>query len=344
MRKLKKTSEEQKISGVDYQERLREFQSSTQKGVFDWSQKREAEDENDDLISQLMKTDTRIASKMNTRLQPDMIAYERKKPITDGDKHSSIVSIVDFHPDQNLMLTGGLDKKLRFYKVDPTEKIHSFFLKDLPIYTGGFILGGSEVLLSGNRKHFYSFDVEKQTASKITNIFGHPDEIDLRGLIFDSDSDYLGFTSKAKSELMVLSAKSKQLLFDLKHTSGKIVGGGFLNDHEMFTLTQPGEIWHWDLRKREVLSKTADLGNFKATCMTVSKCGKYMATGSYSGSVNIYDARGFTSESKPMKSLENLTTSISMLKFNPTSEILAFGTKWGKNGFRMAHVPSCQVY
>ena len=40
----------------------------------------------------------------------------------------------------------------------------------------------------------------------------------------------------------------------------------------------------------------------------------------------------------------NLTTAITDLKFNHSSELLTFCSKWKKNAFKMLHIPSYTVY
>jgi len=63
------------------------------------------------------------------------------------------------------------------------------------------------------------------------------------------------------------------------------------------------------------------------------------------GTVNLFKiGADRTLEEKPFKSLMNLTTAVTDLKFNPTSEILSFSSKWKKNGFKFAHIPSYTVF
>lgn len=45
-----------------------------------------------------------------------------------------------------------------------------------------------------------------------------------------------------------------------------------------------------------------------------------------------------------MKSVMNLTTAITDLKFNPTSQMLAVCSKWKKNSVKMIHLPSYTVF
>ncbi len=69
-----------------------------------------------------------------------------------------------------------------------------------------------------------------------------------------------------------------------------------------------------------------------------------MATGSKMGTVNLFKINENVLEPKPFKTLMNLTTAITDLKFNPTSEVLSFSSKWKKNAFRLAHIPSYTVF
>ena len=91
----------------------------------------------------------------------------------------------------------------------------------------------------------------------------------------------------------------------------------------------------------------ADSGSYNSTCVSLSPNGKYLATGSYSGIVNIYDLKSndrLEEGQKPLKSVSNLTTSINLVEFNHNEEILAFGSKWKKNGMRMVHLDSLSTF
>ena len=64
------------------------------------------------------------------------------------------------------------------------------------------------------------------------------------------------------------------------------------------------------------------------------------------GSVNLFHIDPHTNvlETSPVKTLMNLTTTVTDLQFNHTSELLAYCSKWKKNAFKMAHIPSYTVY
>jgi U3 small nucleolar RNA-associated protein 18 len=59
------------------------------------------------------------------------------------------------------------------------------------------------------------------------------------------------------------------------------------------------------------------------------------------GTVNIFSLDSPLNEKTvPEKTMMNLTTAITDLKFSPTSEVLSFCSKWKKDAVRMAHIPS----
>lgn len=103
-----------------------------------------------------------------------------------------------------------------------SSKIQSLFLTDLPIYNGKFINNGSQILFTGNRKHFYYYDLNSNKLEKVSSILGHQGEKNLSKLFVSSNqSDYFAVASQDDpGTIMVLSQKSKTLLFDLK-MSGK---------------------------------------------------------------------------------------------------------------------------
>lgn len=58
--------------------------------------------------------------------------------------------------------------------------------------------------------------------------------------------------------------------------------------------------------------------------------------------VNLYDAREVARSKahKPEKAFMNLTTLVTTLKFNPTSELLAMASESKENAIKLAHVSS----
>lgn len=160
-------------------------------------------------------------------------------------------------------------------------------------------------------------------------------------------SPYFAFLGRHNPKsVMVMSATTKQLLFDLKISSGRLQDGCF-SDNYFYSVDTSGNIQQFDLRTRTCVTTLPDSGSYNTTCVAVSNTGKYLATGNYAGIVNVYDLKGMDrleENQKPLKSFTNLTTAINLVKFNHNDEILSIGSKWKKNGLRLVHMDSLTVF
>ena len=220
------------------------------------------------------------------------------------------------------------------------------FVPDLPVYSAKFILGGEQAILTGNRKHFYTYDMGSNKLER--GVCGTINEKNLSNVTVCQDNDFMCFASQNTGEAHVLSQKTKKELFQVK-MNGSINCTAFGRDGlHLFTAGDQGDIYQWDIRAtKKCVQRIADSGNFHTTCIDVSPNGQYIATGSKMGTVNIFDLdKGgvLADNQEPAKTIMNLTTSITDIKFNPTSELLTFCSKWKKNAIRMVHLPSYKVY
>ena len=118
------------------------------------------------------------------------------------------------------------------------------------------------------------------------------------------------------------------------------------DERYLFSVGDEAEIYQWDMNTRKCMGRIADTGGFSSMKLAASPNGQLLASGSKMGSVNLFHINQETDllEESPFKTLMNLTTSITDLKFNHSSEMLAICSKWQKNAFRMAHIPSYTVY
>lgn len=114
------------------------------------------------------------------------------------------------------MLVAGLDKCLRFFQIDckRNPKIQSIFVEDCPVHKASFLPDGSEVIQSGRRKFFYSFDLVKAAVSKTGPLNGR-DEKSLENFEISPDSKTIAFVSN-EGYILLISSKTKQLIGTLK--------------------------------------------------------------------------------------------------------------------------------
>ena len=115
----------------------------------------------------------------------------------------------------------------------------------------------------------------------------------------------------------------------------------------------------WDIAQRKCLRRWKDEGGFGSRLLRGDPNGRYLAIGSVflivsrgrwsandlssrasSGMVNIYGLNETAGADKPklFKSMGNLTTAISTLRFNPDSQLLAIASNIKKDQMRLVRL------
>jgi U3 small nucleolar RNA-associated protein 18 len=71
-------------------------------------------------------------------------------------------------------MTAGFDKKVHLFNIDEkkNQKVASYFIKDLPIFSASFSPDGNEIFVTGRRNYFYTIDLAKGTTDRIHSIQG----------------------------------------------------------------------------------------------------------------------------------------------------------------------------
>jgi U3 small nucleolar RNA-associated protein 18 len=122
-----------------------------------------------------------------------------------------------------------------------------------------------------------------------------------------------------------------------------------------------GEITEWSLEDRATIARWNDEGAVGTT--TISLGGslsdrpflggqRWIAIGSSSGIVNIYDRRPWSNPElsnipktpKPTRTLAQLTTPTSHLAFSPDGQLLVMASRWKSDALRLVHLPTCTVF
>jgi U3 small nucleolar RNA-associated protein 18 len=131
-----------------------------------------------------------------------------------------------------------------------------------------------------------------------------------------------------------------------------------------------GEVTEWSVTDG-VVGRWNDEGAVGTTVIAVGgKSGRdswlggdrWVALGSSSGIVNVYDRRawiesrmnnntaqedvngGIPKSPKPLRVLDHLTTPTSHLVFSPDGQILVMASRWKHNALRLVHLPSATVF
>lgn len=353
LRKLRKEEDESLISGSEYVSRLR-AQHSKMNPCTEWAKPdsgapRDYDNSSDDEDPEnLLESNEDLVVKSSSRggkLLPGRLEFSRLVDANAEDRSKGVVNSVEFHRNAQLLLAAGLDRRLRFFQIDGKRnaKIQSVFLEDCPVRKAAFLPDGSQVVVSGRRKFFYTFDLVKARVDKIGPLVGR-EEKSLELFEVSPDSTTIAFAGN-EGYILLVSTKTKELVGTLK-MNGTVRSMAFSGDGKtLLSSGGDGQIYHWDLRTRTCLHKGIDEGCLNGTSLASSPIGSLFAAGSGSGVVNVYNGDEFLGgKRKPVKSIENLTTSIDFMKFNGDGQILAICSRMKKNSVRLVHVPSFTVF
>ncbi|XP_060064815.1 U3 small nucleolar RNA-associated protein 18 homolog [Ylistrum balloti] len=253
---------------------------------------------------------------------------------------------VKFHPSAQVMLTAGSNQTLSLFQVDGKNnpKIQSVFLDNFPIFSAHFTPDGREVVLSSKHQSFVYYDMIAGKVVKVPKIKGLG-QSRMKNFVMSPDGSYLVFLGSYGS-MHLISAKSKEWIQDLK-MNGSVESVAFSRDGTtMYSHGDDGEVYIWDMNTRDCVHHFTDDGCTKGTSLAASPNGQYLACGSYSGVVNIYETKTCrTSRSpKPLKALMNLTTPCTDAIFHPSSEVLALSSNFTEKAVKLTHLPSMTVF
>lgn len=186
-----------------------------------------------------------------------------------------------------------------------------------------------------------------------------------------------GSTRKGGGVLNILDANTLQWIAQARvESTGGIADFEWWADSTGLVIAgKNGEMTEWDLENRIAVARWKDDGAVGTT--TISLGGKseksiggyrYIAIGSSSGIVNIYDRKPWhqipppTASStitstkkqqlqttiptnpKPLRILDQLITPVSHLAFSPCGQIMVMASRWKSDALRLVHLPSCAVY
>lgn len=254
------------------------------------------------------------------------------------------INTVEFHPNSSVSMVAGNSGIATIYACDGkrNNKLHSVGFSKFPIYCGKFTVDGNEAILGSKVNFMYSYDLTVAKANRIPL----PDGLtQSKNFVFSPNGKYIAIAGKW-GEVHILLAASKERVFTLKQ-DGEVTALAFNPTGSMlFGHSDSGEVTIWDLNARRVRHKWTDDGCLRGNAISVSPSCQFVATGSAQGAVNIYRYEDVLSNKipTPKKTVLNLTTGITDLKFNLSSEILALSSVDIENSVRLLHLGSMSVF
>lgn len=244
-----------------------------------------------------------------------------------------------------------MDKMVRLFHLDHARNplVQGVMLEDLPVRCADF-LGASEVIATGRRPYFYSYDLVKGAVSKVPYIRGREGREKSLELFRVSPAGDLIAVMGVDGYVLLLHARSKQMIGSLRAPCPlNDLAFGPAGSDLLYTAGNDGSVMTWDLRTRRCVARRQDEGAVHVRSVAASPDGSYLAAGSDSGIANIYSAALDAGDdtgaaARPLKGLDNLTTAIDRLAFSGAGEMMAMSSYRKKDCLRLVHLPSLTAF
>ncbi|VIO89112.1 Uncharacterized protein BM_BM1733 [Brugia malayi] len=350
----------QKLTPKEYEGRLRQLFCHSSGAAPAWSQfslcgKKETQhaESDDDDLQDAVREITTFTGKCVTgsrSLTKSVISVKRVNNITHGHRFGKKpMRALQFHPSRKVLMCAGENGLLSLFEVDLPETeeafLQSIHFKALPITSASFTADGSKIIVgSKKKKSLFCYDLMDAKVMQMRTPY-EMTKMHMGRFSLSSDGKYIAVL--AYNEVHVLTSVSSEYIGVLT-ASAKIASVQFFpNDSStIFTLEENGQVLIWNIRKLKEQQAFYDEGSVKGTVIQISENGQYIACGSSTGIVNLYDSADVLKNSlpRPVKALDNLTTSIDCMAFNNDSQILSVSSSVKNNSIRLMHVGSRTVY
>ncbi|EJT99024.1 WD40 repeat-like protein [Dacryopinax primogenitus] len=367
LRKLRQSAAEDSLSGQEYELRLRREFEKIQPAP-EWAKpkrnKRVSEgEEGEEGIDSLLHgtADIVLPSSKSTSLPSGELQLTR---LADANlsSPSSSSCMTSFHPSLSILSTAS-DRRLKLFSIDGARNplLQSIHLPDLPLTKAVFNPQGTAVLCTGPRPFWYSYDLlSGQLLHSPRGLWGSPSAQNYE----DGERSLEMCEFSPDGTLLAVGGRRGNIYFvDMRAggASGQVLGSVKLNSavtalqwtqpegKEILAVGEEGEVYVFDVAARRCVRKWKDEGAFGASALAVSADGQGMALGARTGIVSLYDSSAMNTgmgqgNPKALRTVMNLTTRISCLKFNRSTEILCLASKDQKDQLRMVRIPVNTVF
>ncbi|KAJ1977038.1 U3 snoRNP protein [Dimargaris xerosporica] len=261
-------------------------------------------------------------------------------------KQRRIVSM-QFHPSVPILLLTTAGRRIEMYEVDGREnrliqKVD--FAGRFKTTQSAFTPAGTEIIIAGQDKFFYSFDIESGEITTIPGLFGRPERT-LTRFDLSPDGRYICFYGDRGSLLMV-SVQSKLLVKTLKVNARPVATAWSSDGLQLYVLEPDARVTIWDIDTMRCAHTFVDHGGFHPSSLAVAgDVAGHVAIGSETGIVNIYDRASIMASQtpQPVKVVMSLTTRITQLMFSPSAKLLLLASAGSKGGLRLVHMPTLNI-
>ncbi|XP_054716390.1 LOW QUALITY PROTEIN: U3 small nucleolar RNA-associated protein 18 homolog [Uloborus diversus] len=313
-----------------------------------WAQLKSEDQENfsDASEDELMQQTGNVIATSKS-LRKGTLRIKKCPTLIDENFRNTIIKSFEFHPTSHVALVASTSGTLNLFQIDGkiNSKIQSVHFENFPIHTAHFTADGNEIVAGSNKfGHFFTYDMISGKTSRVPWDKGM-EQKNVRRFHISPDGKFLAIHGRY-GNIHLVTTKTKEWVGSLK-MNGEVIAITFNKDGtRMYSHGDTGEIYVWDMLSRKCIHKFVDEGCIVGTSLAVSPNDQFLAAGSDTGIVNIYDNNTLLSSSspQPQKVLKNLTTEVTNAKFNCTSELLAVSSSHKPLAIKLVHFPSMTVF
>ncbi|KAK5801038.1 hypothetical protein VI817_003250 [Penicillium citrinum] len=329
------------------------------------------------------------------KLRQEVIDIQRLKDV--GKAQPSSVDSLSFHPHYPLLLSSGPASTLFLHHISPSAPspnplLTSLHIRRTPIHTSAFAApSGNRIFASGRRRYFHIWDLDTGKVDKVNGASDRSEQKTMERFKLSPCGRYVGLVGSSRKGgglINVLDSGTAQWIAQVRVDGrGGVADFAWWSDGEGMTVaSKNGEVSEWDGKVRRVIARWIDAGAVGTTVLSLGgRSGRtqlggdrWVAIGSSSGVVNVYDRRDWATayanadadaiprNPSPVRALDQLTTPISHLVFAPDGQMLVMGSRWKRDALRLGmfffpctsplllsrcivltwivHLPSCTVY
>uniref|UniRef100_A0A1I7XV24 WD_REPEATS_REGION domain-containing protein n=1 Tax=Heterorhabditis bacteriophora TaxID=37862 RepID=A0A1I7XV24_HETBA len=349
------------ISGKDYQSRLREaFQRSQNGGkVPTWakitkklvplpSDADNSDDEIETVLHEMVRSTGKYIEKDNL-ISKGIINTSRLQDITVGHADSKPLRVIRFHRTKPIVITAGESGIVQLYQVDSEVKKEHFMqsvrFKNFPVTSMDILSTGNSVICgSSSQDYLMNYDLVKGSVTQMRLPRSIPRQ-NVGRFSVSSDGSLLAMAGHS-GQVYIISTASMEHVRSLSAPSG-VTSLVFMpgTNKELWAMTECGQIAVWQLSSGDIHS-FCDEGTVRGTKICISRDGEYVACGSNTGIVNIYDVEMARqkAEPSPLATISNLLTSCESIAFSHDCQITAMSSNVKKNQVKLAHMRSKTVF
>ncbi|KAJ8919957.1 hypothetical protein NQ315_006486 [Exocentrus adspersus] len=314
-------------------------------GTPKWAELGKPKHADSDSDEEILRTCGFISKTLKSTLPSTLLEFKKVRDLNrETYSEGPHINTVEFHQTSSVALVAGNSGVATLFAVDGkrNNKLHSVAFERFPIICAKFTRSGNEAVLGSRHSHLFSYDLLAAKAIRVNLPQGLTRA---KNFVVSPDSQYIAVAGKW-GEVHMLTATSKERIALLKQDSEVTALEFNPSGNLLFGHGDGSEVTVWDMKMHRVKHKFTDEGCIQGTTLAVSSSNQFLAAGSAQGVVNLYGMEDVLQNKlpKPRKTILNLTTGISDLKFNPSSEMLAFSSGDIQNAVKLFHIGSGTVF